>query len=264
MIPTILLIAGHGGRDRANRGAGGYIEADGTLAISLAAGATLRAAGLRVIHDRTSDMDLAPARKYIKQLDLRARVEIGNLADAEIQVDIHTDAAPSGVRGVLGIYTQFGKFAGPSRRLADVVSRQIAERTGLPLRPLLTRRSTANDEYYATLRLAKDQRPSCIIECATHSDHRDEELLRQPTFLQEIGEAVARGILSYLGLPLRGDFPADKNGQVLVHVEGRTITGRLVDGITWVKLREYAEIHGDNVLWKGGNQVTIERGEKRA
>lgn len=263
MLKTVLILAGHGGRNRANRGPTGYIEADGVLDIALAAGEALRAAGANVVHDRTTDTDLAPKGvPYNQGADLRARVAVGDRVNADAQIDIHTDAQRPGLRGPMGIYTRYGKFAAESQRLADLVSRGVAEGTGLPLRKPYTRKSeSSNDEYYATLRGAKDRRPACIIECACHSDAGDEALLKQADFRRRLGEAIAKAVLEFLGLPAT---ETNRDGPVTIVTGAQILLGRLVEGETWVKLKDLTQALGAQVVsWNAITKTAIvERGDE--
>ncbi|CAI8283469.1 MAG: N-acetylmuramoyl-L-alanine amidase AmiA [Bacteroidota bacterium] len=101
---TVVLDAGHGGKDPGNRG-NNYFEKKISLAIALKTGSLLkREKGVKVVYTRTSD-------RYIT---LNGRANIANKAKADLFVSIHCDAHNSNAYGagtfVLGLHRNNDNF----------------------------------------------------------------------------------------------------------------------------------------------------------
>ncbi len=102
---TVVLDAGHGGRDTGNRG-NGYYEKKITLNIALTIGSLLeKQNGIKVIYTRKKDVFV----------DLIERANIANKADADLFISIHCDAfSQSSVYGagtfVLGLHANDRNF----------------------------------------------------------------------------------------------------------------------------------------------------------
>lgn len=181
--PIICLDAGHGGRDRTNRGAAGYVEADGVLDMVLTAGQVLRSHGLRVIYTRTDDRDLA-GTYYSQAEDLAHRAAIANAAKADLVVSVHTNAAAG--RGT-ETYHYPGSVKGPA--LATAVQAAVVGELGRANRGV-------KSADFAVLRLTS--MPAALTEIAFHDNGEEERLLLRPEFRARAGYAVATGILTYL------------------------------------------------------------------
>ena len=102
---TVVLDAGHGGRDTGNRG-NGYYEKKITLNIALTIGSLLeKQNGIKVIYTRKKDVFV----------DLIERANIANKADADLFISIHCDSfSQSSVYGagtfVLGLHANDRNF----------------------------------------------------------------------------------------------------------------------------------------------------------
>lgn len=101
---TVVIDAGHGGKDPGNRG-NSYYEKKIVLSIALKTGALLKKEkGVKVVYTRTSD-------KYIT---LNGRANIANKAKADLFVSIHCDAHNSNAYGagtfVLGLHRNEDNF----------------------------------------------------------------------------------------------------------------------------------------------------------
>ena len=102
---TVVLDAGHGGRDTGNRG-NGYYEKKIALNIALTIGSLLeKQNGIKVIYTRKKDVFV----------DLIERANIANKADADLFISIHCDAfSQSSVYGagtfVLGLHANDRNF----------------------------------------------------------------------------------------------------------------------------------------------------------
>jgi N-acetylmuramoyl-L-alanine amidase len=136
---TVFIDAGHGGPDPGGVGvtlAGRRVgEATENLKVALDALAPLRAAGYRVVLDRTTASAVAlPAPGdvaggiYTAQgvhRDLIARDVCANLARAAILIGVYLNAGDPSLAGGLTLYDADRPFAARSRRLAELVQHYV-------------------------------------------------------------------------------------------------------------------------------------------
>lgn len=223
----ICLDPGHGGRDRANRGPTGYVEADGVLDIALRTRSLLQAQGLQVIMTRERDETVA----------LAARTALANSRGADLLVSIHTDAASSPAARGCTVFCSANRQA--SRQLAVAIEAPLRA-AGRPSRGVRTRTLSDGRDYYHVIREAK--MPAVIVECAFHTNPEEEALLQQPQFRQLLATAIAAGITDYAGV---------SHNIVAIELENRIldVPGRLLDGVTYAPVRALAEALGLRVYW---------------
>ena len=189
-MAKITLDPGHGGRDPGSSGPTGYVEKNGTLAIALACRDVLQAAGVGVVMTRATDRDLSPeGSSYSQAQDLSARAEIANNARADYFVSIHTNAAST--RDAHGTETFYYPGGTEGERLARSVQSAVVTALGTYDRGV----KTAN---FAVLR--QTTMPAALVEIAFGSNPGEEAKLKDPAFLRRAGQAVARGVLDYLGV----------------------------------------------------------------
>lgn len=89
-IRTVVIDAGHGGKDRGCNGKAAY-EADVALKLALALG--------RRIEDSMPDVKVIYTRKTDVFVELIERAEIANRAGADVFISIHLNAGPAAARG---------------------------------------------------------------------------------------------------------------------------------------------------------------------
>lgn len=223
----VCLDPGHGGRDRANRGPTGYVEADGVLDISLRARERLRELGFTVIMTREED----------KTVSLAERAQLAKAQSADVFVSVHTDAASNpSAKG----FTVFVSAHDPqSQALGNFVEQSFRE-IGRPSRGVRTRLLADGRDYYYVVR--EPVMPSILVECAFHTNPEEEALLKTPEFRQLLAEAISQGIYRYALATLQA---------VPVYLDGSRLpaVGRLIDSRTYLPVRVLAEALGLNVHW---------------
>ena len=182
----IGIDAGHGGKDRANRGPTGYVEADGVLHISKVVRDELKKQGCQVIMTREKD----------QTLKISDRARIFNRAGVDVGVSIHTNAAASSkVRGVETIHSIHG---GRGKRLAEIIAQRLHSDLCVPLRRVFSRESRVNPgkDYYGIIR--GTFMPCVIVEVEFHSNPEAERLLKDIAFRERAGKSIAKGIMEFL------------------------------------------------------------------
>ena len=169
---TVVIDAGHGGKDSGERSHSGLLEKDFTLDTALRLQPLLEDAGLHTVMTRTTDTFV----------ELDDRVAVADRNPDSILVSIHYNASPSS--GPRGIQTFFWRR--DSYGLAIRVQRHLVEETGLDNRGI-TRR---------VLRLTHNPMVPCILcECGFLTNAAEAETIRDPEFRQRVAEGIAAGII---------------------------------------------------------------------
>ena len=114
---TVIIDAGHGGKDSGERSHSGLMEKDLTLDTALRLQPLLEKAGLRTVMTRTDDTFV----------ELNDRVALADRYPDSVLVSIHYNASPSS--GPRGIQTFFWRR--DSYGLAIHVQRHLIEESGL-------------------------------------------------------------------------------------------------------------------------------------
>lgn len=193
--PIIVIDPGHGGWDT---GAVAYdedgqiivSEADANLAIALNVRKYLEAEGVSVIMTRTTDIALGTDEME----DLLSRSAIANEVGAAFFVSIHNNSfsndtatgteilyVSGGVENALGITGEM---------LAENIMTPLVDATGL------TNRGLKNEPKMVVLRATA--MPAVLVECAFVSNPEDRKLLTNKKSLDNMGYAIASGILETL------------------------------------------------------------------
>lgn len=194
----VFIDPGHGGRDRANRGPTGYVEADGTLDIS---------ARLRYLLEKHPGIKVMMSREVDDTVSLYLRSRMANEWEADLFVSIHTNAAASpDVGGIEIFHSDNGEwgniFSADARKLAVFVLEELLKMTGLRNRGVKTRLVTAKGsniydmDYYAVIRRTKC--PAILAEIGFHTNPLEEALLKSASFRQKAAEGLAAAILNYV------------------------------------------------------------------
>ncbi len=216
---TIVIDPGHGGKDPGARGVRKTEEKDITLKVGLQLRELLRKqSGVRVLMTRDRDVFI----------ELGDRAKFANSHEADLFVSIHVNSHPS--RAVKGIEIyHFGEAK--DQRALEVAARENGtpmSNTGIGWEYLLADLLTAK-KIEASLELAWNAKeamvsqmngpyevndhgvktapfyvlrftsmPSILAEIAYISNPDEEDLLRKPTFVQDVARSLYQGIVSFL------------------------------------------------------------------
>lgn len=216
---TIVIDPGHGGKDPGARGLQRTSEKDITLKVGLQLKALLsKQPGVRVLMTRDRDVFV----------ELEDRTRFANNNEADLFVSIHVNSHPS--RAVKGIEIyHFGEAK--DQRALEVAARENGtpiNNTGVGWEYLVADLLTAkkiesslelawnakeamvtqmNERYAVTDHGVKSapfyvlrftSMPSILAEIAYISNPTEEDLLRQPTFVKDVAQALYQGIASFL------------------------------------------------------------------
>ena len=177
-MAKVFLDAGHGGKDPGALG-NGLMEKDINLAVTLKVGQILTNHGVIVSYSRTTDVFI----------ELADRTAMANNFGADVFVSLHCNAFHDSSAQGVETYSYPGSAKGTN--LARAIQDSIVS-SGVYTRDRGTK--TAN---YAVLRLTN--MPAALVEMGFITNGEDAYILvnRQ----EELAEAIAKGILNYLGIP---------------------------------------------------------------
>jgi N-acetylmuramoyl-L-alanine amidase len=196
---TVVLDAGHGGRETGAIGPRGHKESDLNLAVVSYVQQALEAVGISAIPTRTSDYRLA----------ITARAAIVSAAKPKAVVSIHHNSVPSHLRDTPGteiFHQAVGASSAESRRLAGLVYEEVTavlarlevtEWAATPRPGAKPRRNSEGDDFYGMLRRTQGT-PTVLAEIGFISNRQEERRYADPEVQQAVGEAVARGIVRFL------------------------------------------------------------------
>lgn len=196
----VVLDAGHGGMDPGAIGSGGTKEKDVTLQIALKTGAILKNHGVSVVYTREADL------ASTKKMETSERVSIANKAKADLYVSIHANAATD--KTAKGQETYAYKAGTSAYKLAEAIQKELVAASGLRNRGVKTA------SYYVLLHTSM---PAALVETAFISNPDEEKLLKDSAWQQKMAVAIAKGILSTLGITyketaVKNDSVASANG----------------------------------------------------
>lgn len=166
---TVVVDAGHGGRDSGTWSRRGGAEKTDTLDVARRLEPKLRAAGFQTVMTRTGD--------YFVELNQRAA--ISNAQRNAVFISIHFNDSPR--RRISGIETYYN--SPPALPLA----RQIAEK----LSPLSRTRGVMHANF-RVLRLNKF--PAVLVECGFLSNPREAARCSSPQYHEELATRLAAAI----------------------------------------------------------------------
>jgi len=185
---TVVLDAGHGGRDGGAKSASGILEKDVVLAVTQKVETHLRLAGIEVVLTRDGDYDLAPdGAKKRKNPDLNRRAEIFNSQENAIAVSIHANATTNDDWS--GAQTFYDPVLLENKQLASAIMSSLESNIG-------QRREAKPISNILILR--KSTVPTALVEIGFLSNPAEAQKLAQARYQEEIAYAIFEGILYFL------------------------------------------------------------------
>lgn len=186
---TIVLDAGHGGRDGGSVGVNGTIEKEINLKYTLALKEKLVSAGYRVELTRKKDDGLyLESAKNKKMSDLNARMEIIKRANPNLVISIHMNSFSSPSAHGASTYYRSGDESG--QIVSDLIQQSLNTYLGAP-----STKGKVGDYYI----LNESYYTAVLIECGFLSNLEEERLLNTDEYIKKFVDAVYNAILLYFG-----------------------------------------------------------------
>jgi len=187
---TIVIDAGHGGKDPGKVGVSGVLEKDINLAIAMKLRTCLEQDGIRVVMTRETDAGLySENAQNKKREDMEARVRMIEDAEPVLTVSIHQNSYPTG--DCKGAQMFYYKDSEESKKLAEILQKKFPEL----LQDGNKRQAKANSDYYL---LRKTADPIVIAECGFLSNATEEALLASEEYQERVAEVLYQGIMQYV------------------------------------------------------------------
>ena len=186
---TIVLDAGHGGRDGGSVGVNGTIEKKINLEYVMLLKDKLVENGYKVALTRKNDDGLySEFAKNKKTSDMNARFEIIKKANPNLVISIHMNSfSSSKAKGAMTYYRSGDKA---SKQCADLIQKSISTYCGVK------NTSSKVGDYYM---LNCSYYTSVLIECGFISNSEEEKLLNSEEYKKLMINSIYKGILLYFG-----------------------------------------------------------------
>ncbi|NLJ95985.1 MAG: N-acetylmuramoyl-L-alanine amidase [Clostridiales bacterium] len=187
---TIVIDAGHGGRDPGKVGINKALEKDINLDIALRLKNLLEHNDIDVIMTREVDEGLySESDSNKKRTDLNNRIEIINSSNAIFAVSIHQNSfSDESIKGAQVFYYAQSE---QGKKLAVILQEQLKT----TIKDNNHRKAKANTNYYM---LKHTTCPLVIVECGYLSNWNEAELLLDEEYQEKMAWAIHLGIMRYL------------------------------------------------------------------
>ena len=195
MSYKVYLDPGHGGSDP-GAASGGLKEKDLTLTTSLACRDYLQANGVTVKMSRTKDQENS----------LNGSCAESNRWKPDCHVSIHYNAG--GGDGAEVWHTIY-KSASQGDELGTCILDQL-KKLGQQSRGLKTKKNAQGTDYFGAIRMTNA--PAVIVECGFIDNATDRKLFDTAAEQKKIGQAIAKGILKWLGAEDDGNDKPSNGG----------------------------------------------------
>ena len=187
---TVVIDAGHGGRDPGKEGLNGAIEKDINLSIAKKLQNYLEQEGVKVVmirEDENGLYDESASNK--KQDDMRKRCAIIEETDPDLTVSIHQNSYHS--ESVSGPQVFYYSKSQEGAKIAGVIQSVLNEQ----LQAESSRSEKGNETYYL---LMKTTSPTVIVECGFLSNNAEAAKLTTQEYQEQVAKAICDGILKCL------------------------------------------------------------------
>jgi N-acetylmuramoyl-L-alanine amidase len=219
---------GHGGHDPGAIGPTGLYEKDAALSVAERLDAFLVAAGQEVIMTRQDD----------SYLSLFARSNLLNAQGVDMVISVHCNSSTDRTANYVATYIQ--GMGGKAEQVAKCVQARLVEATGW------ADGGVRVDNLHMTRETIA---PAILCECGFISNPAQESQLRSMGWRDKLAKAIANGIEDYLGVT--------RDRDLVVKVKGQDMPGKLIDGVTWVPLRQIVDLLNEDVVWQGPDKPVI-------
>ena len=175
---SIVIDAGHGGKDPGAVSPIGLLEKDVNLAVSRETARLLEGDGFDVHMTRRTD----------RFIELNDRAAIGNRAEADLFVSIHADSCRNPAARGYTLYIR--RNASPRCRSAAGAIEKALARSGFG------RRGVRRADYRV---LVKSDGPAVLVELGFLSNREEARMLQDSETQNQLAACIAEGIRSFFG-----------------------------------------------------------------
>ena len=188
---TVIIDAGHGGRDGGASTESGVLEKDLNLSVALKLRALLSALYVNVVMTRETDVMLADENSaHKKRDDLEARLRIAQEHENCIFVSIHMNKFP--VEKYSGLQVYYSKNNEESAALAEAIQAKAGEF----LRKGNARTVKAADSSIYVLHHIEV--PAVLVECGFLSNPEEAALLQTESYQNKLAAVIFAAVAEHL------------------------------------------------------------------
>ena len=183
---TVVIDAGHGGKDAGTIGFDGTQEKGINLSIALMLFDYLRVCGIDCVLMRDGDYQLYYENDNLNRSDLYNRLDYINAVDNSVLISIHQNHYID--EREWGTQVWYSANTPESKALADSILTTVKAF----LQPDNTRENKASDDSYYLLYQATV--PSVMVECGFMSNERENKLLQETAYQKNIAYSIMVGV----------------------------------------------------------------------
>ena len=187
---TVIIDAGHGGKDAGTIGIDGTKEKDINLSIALMLRDYLAVSGIRTAMTREGDNELYPAGSDTSRSDLYNRLDFVNSFDNAVLISVHQNHFSD--EREWGTQIWYSANTPQSKTLADSILSNVKQW----VQPENKRENKVSDDSYYILYQASV--PSVMVECGFMSNRNENELLQNPTYQNQFAFVILTGVCEEL------------------------------------------------------------------
>lgn len=234
-MKTLVIDAGHGGKDPGAIGLTGTREKDFTLIMAQKLADRLK--GSEVTSVLTRQGDTYP--------ELSDRAKLANNLKADAFISIHANKSTTEASGTETFYTRDA-----SKPFAEILQKHMVAATGL------RDRGTKYGDFAVT---RETKMPAALIEVGFINHPIDEVKLFDPSFQDKVIDALTKAIFEYFKVKDRPE--QDDVGYPIMDVtvyahEPQKFVGYNINNTTWIPSRPIGELLGASIGYTKG-KVTI-------
>ena len=187
---TVVIDAGHGGKDAGTTGIDGTSEKDINLEIALALYDFLNVCGINSVLIRNGDYEFYKQGEERTRSDLYNRLDFVNSIENSALISIHQNHFEN--ESEWGAQIWYSANTPESKALADSILINIKEF----LQPDNSRENKESDSSYYIL--YKAQVPSIMVECGFMSNEKENALLKKSEYQRDMAFSITTGICNLL------------------------------------------------------------------
>ena len=183
---TVVIDAGHGGKDAGTTGFDGTAEKGINLSIALVLYDYLRVCGINAVLIRDGDYELYNNEEEKKRSDLYNRLDFVNSVENSMLISIHQNHYEDESEWGCQIW-----YA-PNSEQSKIIANNILASVKKYIQPDNKRENKKSDSNYYILYNATV--PSVMIECGFMSNEKENKLLQNTDYQRNFAYAVLAGI----------------------------------------------------------------------
>lgn len=187
---SIVLDAGHGGKDAGTNAADGTLEKDINLGIVLKLYDFLMFCGINCLTIRNDDTEYYPSGSNKNRSDLYNRLDFVNSIDNSILVSIHQNHFEDTSEWGMQVWYTANELS------SEFLANSILSITKLFLQPDNKRLNKISDKSYYILYNATV--PSVMVECGFMSNVEENNNLKDDKYQKQLAYTITMGINTYL------------------------------------------------------------------